>query len=41
MADFILTTGDIAMFNPNFGQAIVTVLPGDMIGTGKDKINMI
>jgi hypothetical protein len=39
MADFILITGDKAMFNPNFGQAIVTVRPGDLIGTGKDKIN--
>ena len=27
------------MFNPNFGQAIVTVRPGNLIGTGKDKIN--
>ena len=39
MADFILITGDKAMFNPNFGQAIITVRPGDLIGTGKDKIN--
>ena len=39
MADFILISGDKAMFNPNFGQAIVTVRPGDLIGTGKDKIN--
>jgi len=39
MSDFILITGDKAMFNPNFGQAIVTVRPGDLIGTGKDKIN--
>lgn len=39
MADFILMTGDKAMFNPNFGQAIVTVRPGDLIGTSKDKIN--
>lgn len=39
MADFILITGDKAMFNPNFGQAIVTVRPGDLIGSGKDKIN--
>lgn len=27
------------MFNPTFGQAIVTVRPGDLIGIGKDKIN--
>ncbi len=39
MADFILITGDKAMFNPNFGPAIITVRPGDLIGTGKDKIN--
>ncbi|MBC1224978.1 hypothetical protein GNF10_16990 [Nostoc sp. UCD121] len=39
MADFILITGDKAMFNPTFGQAIVTVRPGDLVGTGKDKIN--
>ena len=39
MSDYILITGDKAMFNPNFGQAIVTVRPGDLIGTGKDKIN--
>lgn len=39
MADFILITGDKVIFNPTFGQAIVTVKPGDLIGTGKDKIN--
>ena len=39
MSDFILITGDKAMFNPTFGQAIVTVRPGDLIGTGKAKIN--
>ncbi|NES84096.1 MAG: hypothetical protein F6K10_23300 [Moorea sp. SIO2B7] len=39
MADFILITGDKAMFNPTFGQATVTVRPGDLIGTGKHKIN--
>ena len=39
MADFILITGDKAMFNPTFGQAIVTDHPGDLVGTGKDKIN--
>ncbi|MDJ0800358.1 MAG: hypothetical protein QNJ51_26715 [Calothrix sp. MO_167.B12] len=39
MADFILITGDKAMFNSNFGQAIITVCLGDLIGTGKDKIN--
>ena len=39
MTDFILITGDKAMFNPTFGQAIVTVRPGDLIGTGKGKID--
>jgi hypothetical protein len=39
MADFILITGDKAMFNPTFGQAIVIVRPGDLIGAGKAKIN--
>lgn len=39
MSDFILITGDKAMFNPAFGQAMVTVRPGDLIGTGKGKIN--
>jgi hypothetical protein len=39
MADFILMTGDKAMFNPTFGQAIVGVQPGDLIGSGKAQIN--
>ncbi|HLP87134.1 MAG TPA: hypothetical protein VK184_00810 [Nostocaceae cyanobacterium] len=39
MADFILITGDKVIFNPSFGQAIVAVQPGDLTGTGKDKIN--
>lgn len=39
MADFILTTGDIAMFNPTFGQAIVTVIPGNIVGSSTDTIN--
>jgi hypothetical protein len=39
MADFILITGDLAMFTPTFGQAIVTVRPGNLVGTGKSKIN--
>ena len=38
MTDFILTTGDLAMFNPTF-QAIVTVRPGNLVGPGKDKVN--
>src|SRR4028118_376261 len=39
MADSILTTGDQAMFNPTFGQAIVIVRPGNLLGSGKDKVN--
>ena len=39
MADFILTMGDLAMFNPAFGAAIVTVIPGNLTGTGKMMIN--
>ncbi|NER97017.1 MAG: hypothetical protein F6J86_24735 [Symploca sp. SIO1B1] len=39
MADFILVTGDKAMFNPTFGAATVVVLPGTLVGTGKDTIN--
>ena len=40
MADFILITGDTAKFNRTFGQAIFsTEYSGDLIGTGKDKIN--
>ena len=38
MADFILITGDIVMFNPTFGQAIVVVQPGTLSGTSTDKI---
>jgi hypothetical protein len=38
MADFILITGDKAMFNPTFGQAIVVVQPGTLAGSGKCKI---
>jgi hypothetical protein len=34
MSDFILTTSDQVMFNPTFGQAIVTVRPGNLIGSG-------
>lgn len=39
MADFILTTGDLAMFNPLFGAAVVTVIPGNLVGTGKAMVN--
>ena len=34
MTDFILITGDKAIFLPNFGAAIVVVQPGDMEGSG-------
>lgn len=34
MPDFILQMGDIVQFLPNFGMAIVTVIPGIMTGTG-------
>lgn len=39
MADFILTTGDKAQFNPTFGQATVGVRLGDLFGSSQDKIN--
>jgi hypothetical protein len=39
MTDLILIAGDEVIFNPNFGQAIVTVRPAKLIGTGKIKIN--
>jgi hypothetical protein len=39
MLDFILTTGDKAIFNPNFAEAIVVVRPGSLTGTGRATIN--
>ncbi|MEH2070099.1 MAG: hypothetical protein V7K47_18380 [Nostoc sp.] len=39
MLDFILITGDRAMFNPNFGKAIVVVRPGFLTGTGIPTVN--
>lgn len=39
MTDLILTTGDKAVFTLMFGQAIVAARPGNLIGSGKDKIN--
>ena len=39
MADFILVTGDQAIFKPKFGQAIVTPIPGTLIGSGKAKVD--
>ena len=35
MADFIIITGDKAIFIPAFGQAVVVVQPGTMAGSGK------
>lgn len=34
MPDFILQEGDKAMFQPNFGAAIVIVQPGTLAGSG-------
>lgn len=34
MPDFILIDGDIALFQPNFGPAVVTVQPGKLHGSG-------
>jgi len=34
MSDFILLSGDIVNFLPNFGAAVVTVMPGTITGTG-------
>jgi Contractile injection system spike tip protein len=39
MSDFILITGDQAMFIPIFGKAIVVVRPGILTGTGKATVN--
>lgn len=38
MADFVLIDGDKAMFLPAFGQAIVTVRPGQLKGSGPGTI---
>ena len=38
MADYILTTGDTAMFKPSFGAATVVVAPGTLSGTGRGKV---
>lgn len=32
--DNILRTGDMAIFNPTFGKAVVTPMPGILTGTG-------
>ncbi len=39
MGDFIIITGDKAMFIPAFGAAIVVVQPGTMEGSGKLTLN--
>ncbi|MBN3907905.1 MAG: hypothetical protein HWQ35_15495 [Nostoc sp. NMS1] len=39
MLDFILVTGDRAMFNPTFGKAIVAVRPFILKGTGIPTVN--
>jgi hypothetical protein len=38
MADFVLTTGDKAMFKPSFGAATVVVQPGTLSGTAQCKV---
>ncbi|OYE02927.1 hypothetical protein [Nostoc sp. 'Peltigera membranacea cyanobiont' 232] len=39
MLDFILITGDLVIFNPIFGKAIVVVRPDTLTGTGKATVN--
>jgi len=38
MSDFILVTGDMAMFIPAFGQAVIVPVPGTLAGTGRASI---
>ena len=38
MADFILVTGDMVMFNPAFGPAVIVPVPGTLAGSGKSSI---
>ena len=38
MSDFILITGDMAMFQPSFGAATVVVAPGTLSGSGRAMI---
>lgn len=38
MTDFVIIEGDLAIFNPAFGAAIVMVLPGTMMATGGSTI---
>jgi hypothetical protein len=37
MSDFILIDGDLAIFMPNFGAAVVIVSPGTLAGSGPGK----
>ncbi|MCU0837336.1 MAG: hypothetical protein MUE49_01275 [Rhodospirillales bacterium] len=37
MSDFVLIDGDLAMFMPNFGAAVVVVRPGTLSGSGPGK----
>lgn len=39
MTDFILVDGDIVNFNPTFGNATVTVKPGNLSGSSKAKVD--
>jgi hypothetical protein len=39
MSDYIVIDGDHAVFMPNFGQAIVVVLPGKIQGSGDATLN--
>ncbi|HEU4456232.1 MAG TPA: hypothetical protein VFR81_24415 [Longimicrobium sp.] len=38
MSDFILTTGDMAVFMPTFGNAVVVPVPGTLSGTGRANV---
>ncbi len=38
MSDFILIDGDLAMFQPNFGAAIVVVQPGHIKASGPARV---
>lgn len=39
MADFILVTGDIVMFDPAFGPATIIPIPGTLSGTGRSRLD--
>ena len=38
-ADFIIKTGDVAMFNPAFGPATMVVVPGNITGSAKFSVD--